>query len=277
MGGKAVNAVDEVLHGAPDLGVDSPQPAHVRIEAWLTSVIGSGALVPGDKLPREEALAAALGVSRMTLRQALATLEGLGTILRKPGRLGGTFVAEPKIVCDLTGLAGFTEQMRRANLRAGARVVSATTRPASRTAARALGIDRQGLVHEIVRVRSANREPLALENASFPAALFPDLLAHRLTGSLYTLLTKQYDCAPHTATEVLEPVIADSEEAALLGVEEGSPLMLIERTAFTASGVAVEYARDVFRADRTRITLRTGLGPTARSEMAADGDVASSS
>jgi GntR family transcriptional regulator len=70
-------------------------------------------------------------------------------------------------------------------------------------------------------------------------------------------------------------VIADADEAALLGVEQGSPLMLIERTAFTSSGVAVEYARDVFRADRTRITLRTGLGPTARSEMAAGGHVAS--
>ena len=114
MGGKAVNAVDDVLDSAPDLGVDSPQPAHVRIEQWLTAVIGAGGLVPGDKLPREETLAAALGVSRMTLRQALATLEGLGAIVRKPGRLGGTFVAEPKIVCDLTGLAGFTEQMRRA-------------------------------------------------------------------------------------------------------------------------------------------------------------------
>ena len=51
--------------------------------------------------------------------------------------------------------------------------------------------------------------------------------------------------------------------------------MLIERTAYTASGAAVEYALDVFRADRTRITVRTGLGPAARSEMAADGDVAS--
>jgi GntR family transcriptional regulator len=271
-----MSAVDELLESAPDLGVDSPQPAHVRIEQWLTSVIDSGGLVPGDKLPREESLAAALGVSRMTLRQALATLESHGTIARKPGRLGGTFVAEPKIVCDLTGLAGFTEQMRRAQVRAGARVVSATTIDASRTAARALGLDRRGRVHEIVRVRSANREPLAIENACFPAALFPDLLAHRLTGSLYTLLTRKYDCAPHTATEVLEPVIADAEQADLLGVEEGSPLMLIERTAFTASGVAVEYARDVFRADRTRITLRTGLGPGARLDMAAGGEVASS-
>ena len=213
----------------------------------------------------------------MTLRQALATLEGHGAILCKPGRLGGTFVAEPKIVCDLTGLARFAEQMRRSHVRAGARVVSAAlTGQASRTAAQALSLDRRGLVHEIIRVRSANREPLALEHASFPAALFPDMLSHRLTSSLYTLLTKQYDCAPHTATEVLEPVTADADQAALLGVTAGSPLMLIERTAFTASGVAVEYARDVFRADRTRITLRTGLGPTARSEMAAGGDVASS-
>jgi GntR family transcriptional regulator len=276
MPAKAGTAVDDVLDSAPDLGVGSPQPAHVRIEQWLTAVIGSGGLVPGDKLPREETLAATLGVSRMTLRQALATLEGHGAIVRKPGRLGGTFVSEPKIVCDLTGLAGFTEQMRRAHVRAGARVVSATTGQASRAAAHALGLERRGLVHEIVRVRSANREPLALENASFPAELFPDMLAHRLTGSLYTLLTKQYDCAPHTATEVLEPVTADAVQATLLGVEQGSPLMLIERTAFTASGVPIEYARDVFRADRTRITLRTGLGPTARSEMAADGDVASS-
>ena len=270
------SAVDEVLGSAPDLQADSSQPAHARIVTWLTSVISGGALVPGDKLPREEELAAALGVSRMTLRQALATLEGAGTILRKPGRLGGTFVAEPKIVCDLTGLAGFTEQMRRANVKAGARVVSATTRPAGRGTGRALGLERDALVHEVVRVRSANREPLAIELACFPAGLFPDLLAHRLTGSLYTLLAKKYDCAPHTATEVLEPVIASDTEAAMLGVDAGSPLMLIERTAFTASGVAVEHARDVFRADRTRITLRTGLGPTARVEMAADGEVASS-
>ncbi len=51
-------------------------------------------------------------------------------------------------------------------------------------------------------------------------------------------------------------------------MNEGSPLMLIERTAFTASGVAVEYAHDVFRADRTRITLRTGLSDDARTDLA---------
>jgi GntR family transcriptional regulator len=262
--------LDDVLASAPDLGDDSTLPAHARIEAWLTRVIDSGVVVPGDKLPREEALAAGLGVSRMTLRQALAALEHHGTIVRKPGRLGGTFIAEPRIVCDLTGLAGFTEQMRRAHVRAGARVVSARTHAPGRAVARALGLESLELVHEVVRVRSANREPLAIEHTSLPAALFPDLLEHRLTGSLYALMAKRYDHAPHTATEVLAPVIASAEQAALLHVDEGSPLMLIERTAFTASGVAVEFARDVFRADRTRITLRIGLARSARADPEAD-------
>ena len=94
-------------------------PLHAQIEHWLTGVIGAGGLVPGDRLPREADLAATLGVSRMTLRQALATLEAGGILERKTGRTGGTFVTEPRIECDLTGLAGFTEQMRRANVRAG--------------------------------------------------------------------------------------------------------------------------------------------------------------
>jgi GntR family transcriptional regulator len=260
--------VSEALGTAPDLARASSRPAYVRIEQWLTSCIVDGTLVPGDKLPREEQLAASLGVSRMTLRQALSGLEAVGTIVRRPGRQGGTFVAQPRIVCDLTGLAGFTEQMRRAHVRAGARVVSAVTRPASRTEAHALGLRKTGTVHEVVRVRSADREPLAIEQACFPAALFPDLLEQRLTGSLYRLLGKRYDHAPHTAHEVLEPVISSPEQARLLRIDAGSPLMLIERTAFTASGVAVEHAHDLFRSDRTRITLRTGLSDDARAEVA---------
>src|SRR4051812_17987142 len=173
---------------APELGVSSAGPAHAQIERWLTEVIGRGDLVPGDRLPPEGDLAALLGVSRMTLRQALASLESVGTVVRKPGRRGGTFVDEPKILCDLTRLAGFTEQMRRANLRAGARMGAATTPRASPAVAAGLSLERRAPVHEIVRVRTAHRQPLALERAYSPASVFPDLLSRRLTGSLYALL-----------------------------------------------------------------------------------------
>ncbi len=251
--------VPEWATDVPDLADDSPVPAHARIERWLTEVISRGDLVAGDRLPPEGQLAAMLGVSRMTLRQALSSLAAIGTVVRKPGRTGGTFVDEPKILCDLTGLAGFTEQMRRANVRAGARVVSAITRPASHAVASGLSIDRGAPVHEIVRIRTANREPLALERAYFPAALFPDLLQRRLSGSLYVLLTKGYAQTPATAEESLEAVTAGDEEARLLRVQPHSPLMQIERTAYTTAGLAVEYARDLFRPDRVRISLRTGL------------------
>ena len=249
----------EWLATAPDLPAADGTPVHASIARWLTDLMGRGDLVPGDRLPREDRFAAALGVSRMTLRQALATLEGKGTLERKTGRLGGTFVREPRIECDLTGMAGFTEQMRRANLRAGARVVSASTVPANAKVATALSVQRGAPVHEIVRVRTARREPLAIERSFFPFGPFPDLLDRGLLGSLYTVLTRDYGQRPTAATESLEPVIARDDEAALLQVEVGAPLMLITRTAFTAAGLAVEFARDIFRPDRIKIALQTGI------------------
>jgi GntR family transcriptional regulator len=239
-------------------------PLHVQIERWLGSVIERADLVPGDKLPRLDDLAAALGVSRMTLRQAVATLEGHGVLESRRGRIGGTYVTEPRIEADLTSVAGFTEQVRRASLRAGARMVSAQTMPAKVEAARALGLARGDDVHEVVRVRTVRREPTALERATFPAAVFPDLLSHRLGGSLYELMRREYGHQPHWATEVLEPVAAGADEARLLGVAAGTPLLAIERTTYTASGLAVEYAWDLFRPDRIRVSFRTGFGGATR-------------
>lgn len=254
--------LDDLLRSLPDLRQEARSPAHVRIEQWLVDGIAKGEIAPGDRLPAERDFAAALGVSRMTLRQALAGLERKGVLVRVPGRSGGAFVAEPKIECDLTGLAGFTEQMRRAHMRAGAKVLRAETVSATRAVAKALEITAGDQVHEVVRVRSANRQPLALERSFFPAEHFPDLLDHRLVGSMYALLGKHYDQEPHTAVEFLEPVSASREEAEALGVEPGAPLMLIERTAHSVAGLAVEYAQDLFRADRVRIMVRSGVKPS---------------
>lgn len=242
---------------APDLSSSAGTPVHVQIEKWLGGLITTGRVRAGDRLPKEKDLASELGVSRMTLRQALASLETRGMVERIPGRLGGTFVTVPKIDIDITGLAGFTEQLRRGQVRAGAKVVSAAVVESGRDVAGALGIARGAAAYEIVRVRSAHREPLALERSYLPVELFPDLLDHPLNGSLYALLRKRYDHWPQTAVEALEPFIAGPDEAGLLKVDEGSALMLIERTASSAAGVPVEYARDLFRPDRARITVRT--------------------
>lgn len=246
---------------------ESPAPVHVQIADWLRRAIAAGDLRPGHRLPGERDLADGLGVSRMTLRQALGDLEGGGLLQRVSGRLGGAYVAEPRVDVDLTELAGLTEQLRRAHRRAGARVLEARQCAASTAGTDVvenLRLAPGGRVVLLCRLRSANGAPLALERSWLPARLVPGLLEHRLTGSLYTLLSRRYGLRMHSAVEHLEPVTASGEDARSLGVDDGQPLMLVRRTAFTETGLAVEYARDLFRADRVSFVVRRGPhGPAA--------------
>ena len=192
--------------------------------------------MPGDRLPTEQDLAAWFGVSRMTLRHALAELARRGLVTRTVGRRGGTFVAAPKLEQDLTTLAGFSEQLRRHGMVAGARVLSARERPAGPVAGSALRTGEDDPVYEVRRIRLADGRPIALERSMFPAARFPGMLDFRLDGSLYELLEVRYGVRPHRARESLEPVTAGVREAEALEVAEGAPLMLVERTAYARSG-----------------------------------------
>src|SRR5258705_60319 len=86
-------------------------------------------------------------------------------------------------------------------------------------------------------VAIANAEPIILEEAYLPAAIFPGLLSANLTGSLYMLMCS-YGASPFSADEEIEATQATPEQAGLLGIEAGSPLLLITRTSFSDSGVA---------------------------------------
>src|SRR6202167_3229439 len=141
--------------------------AHGQIEDWLAEAIEAGRLAPGDRMPTEQDLAAWLGVSRMTLRHALATLARRGLVERAAGRHGGTIVAQGKLVQDRTTLAGFSEQLRRHGMVAGARVLSAAERPARPGVAAALKIAVGDPVCEIRRVRLGDGSPIAVECSAF--------------------------------------------------------------------------------------------------------------
>src|ERR1700757_2486300 len=156
-----------------------------QIEDWLAGQIATGALAPGDRLPTEHDLAGCCGVSRMTLRHALAELARRGLVTKTVGRHGGTFVAAAKLEQDLTTLAGFSEQLRRHGMVAGARVLSARPRPAGPAAGAALHIGEGEEVYEVRRIRLADGRPIVLERSLFPAARFPGLLDLRLDGALY--------------------------------------------------------------------------------------------
>ncbi len=248
---------DEVLAARPDLTSPSDLPAHARITYWLEQLIVSRQLEAGDRLPSEVDIAAALGVSRMTLRQGLGAVESKGLLERRRGRFGGNFVARPRFDFVLTGLPGFTEQMRRAHVEAGAQVVRATTRVPPSEVRDALRQRRGDQVHEIIRVRSANGEPIALEETYLPASVFPGMLAFDLQDSLYATMEREYGHPPFSADELIEPVNATAQHAELLHVPLGNALLLVTRTSYDADTTPVEFSRDYFRPDRTRVRLHT--------------------
>jgi GntR family transcriptional regulator len=234
-------------------------PAHAQIEERVAEAVTAGDLRPGDRLPPERELAERFGVSRMTLRQALESLSKRGLLVRSRGRRGGTFIAWPKIERDMTNLAGLTQQLRRQGHRAAARVLTARRGACGRRTAEALNLAPGDEVFEIVRLRLSDGEPLALERSLFPSERFPGLLDCPLEGSLYELLGERFGAQPVRATERLEPVLADPAEGGALAVRTGSPLLLVERTAFDADGVPIEFAQDLFRGDRTRVRIESTL------------------
>lgn len=249
---------DPALAHDPVLTATGDLPAHARIAGWLDGLIAGGVLQPGDKLPPEVELAGALRVSRMTLRQALSAIEAKGLIDRRRGRFGGNFVAAPRFEFDHASLPGFTEQMRRIDVAAGADVLRARTRRAPADVRKSLRLNPGDRVHEILRARSANGEPIVLEEAFLPAAIFPGILTANLAGSLYTAM-RACGASPHTADEQIEATQADDYQARVLGIPAGSPLLLITRTSYTEQGVAVEFSRDHHRWDRARIHITSRI------------------
>src|SRR4051795_8955238 len=220
-------------------------------------------VAPGERLGAERELAERLGVSRSTVRAALADLERSGVIRRSGGRGGGIFVAERKVERDLTSLAGLPAYLRRQGFESDARVLSTATVEADADTSAALGVAERALVLEVVRVRLADGDPISLERALFPAERFPDLLDRSLGGSLYELLETGYGLAPGEAEERIEVVAAGAAEARLLGVRRGAPLLAVARTAWDAEGGAFARSQPLFRADRARITVRARAAPAA--------------
>ena len=204
-------------------------PAWAQIDARLSDRIASGGLAPGERLPPERELAATLGVSRMTVRQALDALARRGLVERGVGR--GTFVRAARPELRLDGPLGLTAELAAQGLRAEARVLIAAV---------------EGDELHVRRLRSTGGRPLVLEDSWLPAARFPGLLEHDLSGSLYALMRDVYAAAPARASERIRALAAD-EEAAVLGVRPGAPLMLVEREAVAADGERVERARDLHR------------------------------
>ena len=226
-----------------------PLPRYYQLKEIIRERVSSGEWSPGAPIPSERELCERYGISRMTARQSLTELVAEGLLYRRQGR--GTFVGRPRISQQLQRLTGFTEDMRARTQRPGASVLGAELWPADQRAAEVLRVTPGQPVFRLRRLRSADSEPLAIETVvvAFPGC--ERLLAEDFgTHSLYRVLETTYGVPLVEAEQEVEAGLARAEEAELLQVDVGAPVLLTRRITYTEGQQPVEYATSVYRGDK---------------------------
>lgn len=239
---------------------NSPIPLYYQLTEVLREKIHLGELKPGAQLPSERELSEAYGISRMTVRQALAYLIREGNLVARQGL--GTFVAEPKLAYDAWHLLSFTEEMMLAGTAPASQVLEqAVVVPPSAVAAD-LELAPTATTVKIVRLRLSHNTPLLLETVYVPAALCPGLEQTNLaTQSLYGLLENRYGLRLSHARQTFETTTANSYEAQLFAVPVGLGMILLEGVTRVDTGQPVEYFKAIYRGDRFKFAMDSERSP----------------
>ncbi|OZC01432.1 GntR family transcriptional regulator [Rubricoccus marinus] len=241
-------------------------PRHEQLSDWLRERIRAGEMAAHDQLPSEAELGELSGVSRITVRRALGTLENEGRIYRRQGL--GSFVAPPPLPQGLVRLTDFAQDMERAGLKASSRVLHQAPEPAPHYVAEALGVDADAPTVRLDRLRLGDGKPVALDRTWLPPFYAQFLEGHDLTTeTIYRVLERDYEIPVLRGQYRIEAAVARADEAGPLGVPEGAPVLLVERTSYTAGERAVYYQRRYYRADRVAFDLEL-----ARPDATAGGD-----
>lgn len=227
-------------------------PKGEQLRAILEDLID--ALAPGDPLPSERELAERYDVARMTVRAEITALAAEGRVERVQGR--GTFVAEAR-VAQAAALSSFTEDMRARGLKPGSQVLGQGVEPADDLVARRLGLEPGAEVVRVRRVRTADGEPMALEEAFLPADRFGALAGEDLEGaSLFTVLEERHGARFPVADQQVVAVEIVGEDANLLRVAPGRAGLKFHTILLDEDERPLAYAWSLFRGDRYEIRLR---------------------
>jgi GntR family transcriptional regulator len=234
-----------------------PLPLYQQLRERLREVLQEG--WPEDRpIPSERQLMQLTGLSRMTVRQAIADLVHEGMLRRDHGR--GTFVSDSRIFRTLTGHSSFRQAVEQAGGQPSTYVARQRVIQASADQATLLQIEPGEDILDLVRVRLIDGGPALVDLTSIPLRLCPDIGGAELSGSLYHYLRTTCGVAPDHSVDTIEAVGAAGEISELLGVADGTPLTLMRRLALTIDDLPVEITEEYMRPDRCVYRLESPSG-----------------
>ncbi|WP_416977737.1 GntR family transcriptional regulator [Streptomyces sp. T028] len=242
---------------------------HEEIAHELRRAIDREEYTVGARLPAETDLAARYGVSRGTVRQAVAALTAEGLIGSRQG--ARRVVLASRRSQSFAELRSFAQWARAMGREATGQVVAQQYQPATHEDAVRLQLPLGTPVLHVLRVRGLDGEPVLLERTVYAdwisaavESIEPDCpsVTQRLLDD--TGLVFAY------GEHVIDAVAAGAQDAELLGVRRTSPLLRVRRVTTTHEGRPVEWSDDRYRSDAVSFSVHNSIGNNALARKTAD-------
>jgi GntR family transcriptional regulator len=227
-------------------------PLYQQIKGLILQSLQAGEWKPGETIPSEMELAARFRVSQGTVRKAIDELAAENLVVRRQGK--GTFVAtHSEQHLQYRFLKLMPDSGDRASEGPAQRTVLECKRArATAEVARSLALRPGDAVLQIRRVLAFGGMPTILEDLWLPGNTFKGLNAEQMTGyagPTYAMFEVEFGVRMVRAEEKIRAVAADASQAALLKVEQRSPLLSVERIAYTYNDTPMEFRRGLYRTD----------------------------
>jgi GntR family transcriptional regulator len=248
----SVQLIDESAPANEGGATPAFSPLYQQIKALILQSLQAGQWKPGDLIPSEIELAARFRVSQGTVRKAIDELAAEHLVVRRQGR--GTFVATHaeqhvqyrflRLIPDQGDTSSEGPAQRS--------IIDCKRQRAPADVARTLGLRTGDSVLQVRRVLSFQGVPTILEDLWLPGSAFKGLTAERLAthqGAMYALFETEFGVRMVRADEKLRAVAADEQAAERLQVPMGSPLLSVERVAYTYQDAPMELRRGLYRTD----------------------------
>lgn len=233
---------------------NNPKPLYQQFRDVIDDKINSGEWKPDTRIPSENQLCSQYGLSRMTVRSVLMELVKEERLYRVQGK--GTFVTRQKIEAQRLEYVGVREQLEQMGYEVTTRIIDSRIVASDRNVAKHLHIAEGTPVFMIRRVRSLEDGPISIHVSyileQYSKGMTPELLEQE---QLCVLMNRNFGIQKKRVSETLESVAADREEAKLLGIEKGYPLLMLKDELYSDDDTPYEYTKIVFRGDKFKIRL----------------------
>ena len=234
----------------------SPVPYYFQLSSFVEKKIQDKEWIAGSTLPSEQEFCEKLGISRTVVRQAISDLERKGLVLKQNGKR--TTISFPKYDGGLMqSMRGFYEDAVAKGKKPETKVLEMKSVPASGEIANALQLKEGEPVILLNRLRFLDGEPEVLVVTYLPEKLCPRLVEADLSNqSLYEWLAREYGHRIAKGSRTIEAVAADRQDAKLLGLRLGSPVLLLKSIGRLADGTPLEFFIARHRGDRSQFHVQ---------------------